>query len=394
MRPLPSARYLVALFALLVVGCKTPSQYGKTAAKVERKGDEIVVCGQLYHTGAPVVTWMDPGGYDAYRTERRFAPWPEADFEHTTVLVPEIKSPNRYGIRQSQVDEATFERIRGGGWELETLQGCVDQFVYHYDVAGVSRNCFKTLQDARDLSVHFMLDVDGTIYQTLDCKERAWHATSSNSRSIGIEIANIGAYRTSGSTERDPLNTWYRKDENGLVTLVFPPYMKTTGIRTPNFIGHPARNEAIVGEIQGREYRQYDLTTQQYDSLIKLTATLCTVFPKMNCDAPREPDGSVINHALPKEQLDRYQGLMGHYHVQTNKQDPGPAFDWAKVISGSRELMSKEALAANQRELGKPAVAVNNAPSSAPSTIRQEAARRSRRAPTTAGSAPSSQPAQ
>jgi len=129
---------------------------------------------------------------------------------------------------------------------------------------------------------------------------------------------------------------------------------------------------------------------------MKLTATLCTVFPKMNCDAPRETDGSVINHALPKEQLDRYQGLMGHYHVQTNKQDPGPAFDWEKVVSGSRKLMSKEALEANKREMGKPALAKNSSPSSAPSTIRREATERRRRggattAPTTA---PATQPAQ
>jgi N-acetyl-anhydromuramyl-L-alanine amidase AmpD len=37
-----------------------------------------------------------------------------------------------------------------------------------------------------------MLDLDGTIYQTLDLKERASHATIANSRSIGIEIANMG----------------------------------------------------------------------------------------------------------------------------------------------------------------------------------------------------------
>jgi N-acetyl-anhydromuramyl-L-alanine amidase AmpD len=362
----------IVAFSTLLAGCNS-SQYGKTGKRLGRQGDEIVVCGQLFHTGAPVVTWMDPGGYDAYRTERRFAPWDQADFIATSKALPnDFEQPNRYGIRKSQVDEPTFERIRGGGWDLYTLQQCVDQFVYHYDVAGVSRNCFKTLHDVRDLSVHFMLDVDGTIYQTLDCKERAWHATSSNSRSIGIEIANMGAYRTSGSEEKSALNTWYKKDADGRVTLVFPPAVaKNSGIRTPNFVGHPARNELIVGEIQGHEYRQYDLTPQQYDSLIKLTATLCTVFPKINCDAPREADGKVINHALPKDQLEHYQGLMGHYHVQTNKQDPGPAFDWAKVINGARKLMSSEAKAANRRELGKPALPVNNSPSSAPSTIRK-----------------------
>src|SRR5215213_2326145 len=42
--------------------------------RVQRIGDEIVVCGQLFHTGAPVVTWLDFGGYDAYRVETTPAP--------------------------------------------------------------------------------------------------------------------------------------------------------------------------------------------------------------------------------------------------------------------------------------------------------------------------------
>ena len=49
------------------VGCA--SYPGKIA---ERKGDEIIVAGQLVHTGTRVVTWMDPKGYDGYRVERRF----------------------------------------------------------------------------------------------------------------------------------------------------------------------------------------------------------------------------------------------------------------------------------------------------------------------------------
>jgi N-acetyl-anhydromuramyl-L-alanine amidase AmpD len=91
-----------------------------------------------------------------------------------------------------------IERVRGGGWDLPLLQREVDQFVIHFDVAGTSRQCFKTLHDLRGLSVQFMLDLDGTIYQTLDLKERAWHATTSNNRSVGIEIANMGAYPVNG----------------------------------------------------------------------------------------------------------------------------------------------------------------------------------------------------
>src|SRR5438094_626244 len=47
----------------------------RPGALLPRAGDEIMVCGQLFHTGAPVVLWTDPGGYDAYRTERRFSSW-------------------------------------------------------------------------------------------------------------------------------------------------------------------------------------------------------------------------------------------------------------------------------------------------------------------------------
>ena len=100
---------------------------------------------------------------------------------------------------------------------------------------------------------------------------------------------------------------------------------------------------------------QYDYTPQQYQSLIKLTATLCTVFPKITCDAPREADGSVINHVLTDPQWANYQGVLGHYHVQRNKLDPGPAFNWKKVIAGARSIMSPAARAANQQMLGHPA---------------------------------------
>ena len=78
----------------------------------------------------------------------------------------------------------------------------------------------------------------------------------------------------------------------------------------------------------------YDLTPQQYDSLIKLTATLCTVLPKIKCDYPRDANGKLITHVLSDEEYDHYQGVLGHYHVQENKQDPGPAFQWDRVING------------------------------------------------------------
>src|SRR5436305_1438020 len=51
----------------------------RVGERMVRRGDEIVVCGQLYHTTTKVVLWTDPGGYDAYRVERRFAPRDRAE---------------------------------------------------------------------------------------------------------------------------------------------------------------------------------------------------------------------------------------------------------------------------------------------------------------------------
>jgi hypothetical protein len=46
--------------------------------------------------------------------------------------------------------------------------------------------------DRRGISVHFLIDNDGTIYQTLDLQHAAWHAGSSrtNRPSVGVEITN------------------------------------------------------------------------------------------------------------------------------------------------------------------------------------------------------------
>jgi N-acetylmuramoyl-L-alanine amidase len=319
--------------ALTLCSCKTLPKPGTLAP---RKGDEIVVAGQFVHTGTPVVLWMDPHGYDAYRVERRFSPIEKADWESSQAEVRGLNSPNRYSVRRKGLNTNELEHVRGGGWDLPLLQRTIDQFVLHYDVCGISRQCFKVLQDMRDLSVHFMLDLDGTIYQTLDLKENAWHATSSNSRSVGIEIANIGAYPVGGP---NPFAQWYAKEPNGQVRITIPPAYGDGGILTKNFVGHPARPEPIIGEIQGKELIQYDFTPQQYAALTRLTATLCKVLPKIKCDYPKDASGKLIRQKLPKAELDAYQGVLGHFHIQTDKVDPGPAFQWDRVIGQAKLLM-------------------------------------------------------
>ncbi len=327
-------RRLLVFLSLCVVahGDEPPAQIGE---KLARRGDEIMICGQLYHTATRVVLWTDPGGYDAYRVEPRFDP-----LDRAPRGTEKSRSPSqvRYGMRSKDLSRNELERVRGGGWDLPLLTRVVDQFVIHFDARGTSRGCFQVLQDQRGLSVHFMLDLDGTIYQTLDVKEAAWHATIANGRSIGIEIANIGAYAVDGS---DPLERWYRPDAEGRIRVADPESPRSAGPDAPGAVLRPSRSEMIVGTIQGKRLKQYDFTPQQYDALARLTATLCTVFPKIRCDYPRDERGSLVTHKLPDADFVRYQGILGHYHVQTNKVDPGPAFQWDRLIESAKKLMPR-----------------------------------------------------
>ncbi|UCD27282.1 MAG: N-acetylmuramoyl-L-alanine amidase, partial [Planctomycetota bacterium] len=293
--------------------------------RLYRCGDEIVAAGQFFHTGTPVVLWIDPQGYDAYRCRRHFEP---SEIMPRNPSAPD--DPNRYNIRRI-LDEDLKDRIDKQGWTLENLQSVVDQFVIHYDVCGTSCRCFEILQDIRGLSVHFMLDVDGTIYQTLDLKERAWHAGTANDRSVGIEIAHIGAY-----PDMETLNEWYALDDGGWPYITFPDWMTETGIRTPGFVGRAAHKKIIKGTINGRELMQYDFTNEQYDALTKLTAALARIFPQLKLDVPRDTQGNLRRDVLSRDELEAYSGLLAHWHITKAKIDPGPAFDWDRVLGGAR----------------------------------------------------------
>lgn len=327
---------LVVLGACAAAGCSQApkARAARVGDRLERRGDEIVVAGQLFHTGAPVVLWTDPGGYDAYRVERRFA---RAEDSGWGSIKDAMDTPNRYGQRRTG-DPALDERVRGGGWTLDELRGVVDQFVLHYDVCGTSRTCFRVLHDMRGLSVHFMLDLDGTIYQTLDVKERAWHATIANDRSVGIEIANIGAYP---SADARPLREWYASDGSGRPVVTVPERYGDGGIRTPGFRGAPARPGPVSGTINGTDLVMYDLTPEQYESLIRLTAALHIALPNIPLDYPRARSGAVLDRSLDADEFRSFRGVLGHWHVQRNKIDPGPAMDWDRVVDGARGLVNQ-----------------------------------------------------
>jgi N-acetyl-anhydromuramyl-L-alanine amidase AmpD len=378
------------VFGILLVACTAcdmmPSRPVKLDVPPEPVGDEIAACGHFVHTGAPVVLWSAAPYYNAYPLvpdPKRQIPAPDSATtserasqasgaeralnatspssslssssrgEHDTLTSGDGREPLQPGGGPALVtayqpgrmlksaDGSVRARVEPDCADVAELAGVVDQLVLHFDVCGVSRSCFQVLRD-RALSVHFLLDVDGTIYQTLDLREQAYHATKANARSIGIEIANLGAYPPS---DHPVLDEWYKRDFEGPY-IVLPERLQDGGVRIPGFVARPARTELVHGEIQGQDLVQYDFTPEQYESLEKLTVALCRMFPKIAPDAPRDAAGAVRKEALSDDEFAAFHGILGHYHVQKNKNDPGPAFDWETFLARVKTGLAKTTEAA------------------------------------------------
>lgn len=304
--------------ALLIQACTrgTPPPPQEPSDEPRQPGHEIVVCDKHVFVGAPVVLWTDPGGYSAY------VPGP--------VFSAQGPSGERYAPGRAWANNDP----RLG---LDALRASIDKFVIHYDACGFSRRCFRALQDERVLSAHFLLDVDGTLYQTLDLRDTAWHGRSTNARSIGVEIAQIGTYSPKSPAD-DPYRKrrWYVR-EGGRLRLVIPDEFGETGIRQPGPF-YAARSRPIRGRIHGALLEQVDFTPQQYQTLGKLTAALRRTFPLIRLEVPRAADGSVWSGELPAATLEGFQGILGHYHITTERNDPGPAFDWERLLKDVREI--------------------------------------------------------
>jgi hypothetical protein len=145
-------------------------------------------------------------------------------------------------------------------------------------------------------------------------------------------------------SQPNPFAQWYQTDSFGRTIIAIPGGYGAGAERTPNFTGRPVRRDSVTGELQGEELCQYDFTPQQYRALARLTAALCTVLPAIRCEYPRDASGKLADRKLPDAQLKDYHGVLGHYHIQAEKSDPGPALQWDYVIGEARRLMKLPAL--------------------------------------------------
>ncbi len=211
------------------------------------------------------------------------------DIGTRVVTFREPGAPNFYDPRVSE--RARFLRIQFEA--LANRKEKVDKVVLHFDGMPDARGCYQVLIQRR-LSTHLMIDWDGVVYQPLDLRDIAYHAAQVNRTGIGIDLNN-------------PVR--------------------------PNRARKLAGREVFQGRINGGVRRCLGYTDQQYDALIAVIGGLRKIFPRIKPQAPIAEDGRVLRRRLADT---NFAGVLGHLHVSANKWDPGPGFDWERLLIGIR----------------------------------------------------------
>jgi N-acetyl-anhydromuramyl-L-alanine amidase AmpD len=249
-------------------------------------GTQIVIAGRPVEVGRKVVLWTDPGGLNGYAES--------------------CVSPRDAASPCCQTRFRRFSDRAGlGERNAAALRETVRQIVLHLDGCTGSRACFASMHDQprKDggcgLSAHFFIDADGTIYQSLDLLERAWHAETVNSRSVGIELSNRG------DAELDPPGRLGR-----------------------DYADRPVRELTL----NGHHVRAFEFRREQYDALIALVGALLRALPGIPARIPLA-NGQPLADALAEPEA--FSGIVGHLHVDRERQkwDPG-ALDWRRLLRG------------------------------------------------------------
>jgi len=162
-------------------------------------------------------------------------------------------------------------------------------FVNHWDVCLNSRDC-QSILDSRGISVHFLIDNDGTIYQTLDMQHGGFHAGKDkvNRASVGVEISN--AYYPQ-------YQDWYVRNGYGERSMVEGATVHGATL-DPFMDFYPVQIEAL----KSLWVSIHDSTGVEYE-------------------APLDSSGNTSTKYEQSVAYGNFSGYISHYHVSKQKID-------------------------------------------------------------------------
>jgi N-acetyl-anhydromuramyl-L-alanine amidase AmpD len=187
-----------------------------------------------------------------------------------------------------------------------------DLIVLHFTAGNSAAGAFSWWsQDrgANKVATAYIVDLDGTVYQTFDPECWAFHMGTSSAaldrRTIGIEIVNFGPLRPD-RTDTTRLNSWPRNWTN-------------------QFCRFDQRDRYVRARWRGEDYWA-SYPQAQMDAVRKLVESTTQRF-------------SIPSQLPPSEKLlefdptffASFRGVAAHHNFRADKTDVGPAFNWAAL---------------------------------------------------------------
>jgi len=220
----------------------------------------------------------------------------------------------KYIVHNSQKVKIHWDKVilwnERGGQESKrgnyrSQSGLIDRkprmFVTHWDVCLSSKSCASVL-NRRGLSVHYLIDNDGTIFQCLDTQHIAYHAGSKNKLSIGVEISNAYSLK---------YQSWYKN--RGFGPRPIWKDVKVHGKGLKPFLGF------------------YDIQLKALAALWEAISRACDI----PLQIPNEPEGySGVSQAVVHG---TFSGFGCHYHITKRKIDCA-GLNLANVLKEAKEL--------------------------------------------------------
>lgn len=258
--------------------------------------DSIVIRDRAFDIGTRVHKWTEHTGFSSYD-----------------------ENVSRF-IREDRSTIPRVRTIKGKRYSSRPLGAeSISQVLIHHtggDGNGASR-VYNTLHNQRGLSVHFVIDDDGAIWQFLDVEACAWHAGSHNGCSVGIEC-NLYPF-----ADKRP-NYYSEKNRKRRGNL-------------PHDVG--------IDMIHGREIRVFQFTTRQVEACAKLAAGIWVGLYLVTRNdrfvaAPRFP---LIDGAIAKTEIEMplsHVGLIGHLQCTRRKIDPA-GFPWERFEARVSEVVEQ-----------------------------------------------------
>lgn len=202
----------------------------------------------------------------------------------------------RGGSRQK---EATLygPRTRSGHevdlHDADKVRAAIDLVVIH-DTGTTTLVERVVALEGQGSSTHFIVDVDGTIYQVLDLAFAAPHSQDPaiDGRSVAIELVNPVLLEKSGA------------------------------------LPDGAERPKAKGRMQGEDIEQWGYSQSQLTSVEALVKGLAVLLPQVQRKVPTDVTANVPRAAVD---LAGFAGIVGHHHVTRKALDPSVGFPWERI---------------------------------------------------------------